>query len=280
MHIAVVGAGAIGLLVTKLLEDSGHSVVVYSRSEKSFPVLYQSPEGSVELVSFMGTQDTTLLNEVDLVFVATKTYHLESVYPLLHNRTGPIVFLQNGLIRKQVEAALGKDYCLFGSIDHGAGIEEDLLVHTGNGSIRVGDNPLYEPFIKQLAPVVSWTDDIDRVLMRKAVLNTLINPLTALLDVPNGDLAVNDSLQQAVITHYDELVVAFPTLEDYLPLEEVFELIKRTSTNSSSMRRDIKADRETEISAIVLPLLEQAEARNAYLPITSYLYSMIQSKKE
>ena len=60
--------------------------------------------------------------------------------------------------------------------------------------------------------------------------------------------------------------------------DDVFELIKRTATNSSSMRRDIQAKRQTEAEYILRPLLQMAEGRKRYLPITNYLYNLILSK--
>lgn len=278
MNIVVIGAGAVGILVSKLLEDKGHQVTVLIRSAKQLPVLYQSPDGVVELMGVSVSEDWSIVDSAAIVLVATKAYHLSDVLPRLKNRKGPIIFLQNGLIKHPVQQVLDSAYVLYGSVDHGVGIEEDMLLHTGHGTIRVGGSPIYKKQVEILAPVISWEAEIELILLRKAVLNTLINPVTAILDVPNGELRTNTALQQAVITHYDELIQTFTELEIVLTLEDVFELIKRTATNSSSMRRDVAAGRQTEAGAILQPLIELAESKNRYLPITNYLYNLILSK--
>lgn len=278
MNIVVIGGGAVGLLVSKLLEDQGHQVTVLIRTPKQPPVLYQSPVGTVELMGGFVSQDWSIVDSADIVVVATKAYHLSDVLPRLVTRKGPIIFLQNGLIKHSVQQVLDSAYVLYGSVDHGVGIEEDMLLHTGDGTIRVGGSSIYREQVEKLAPVIYWEEDIELILLRKAVLNTLINPVTALLDVANGELRTNKSIQQAVIGHYDELIQAFSELEAALTLDDVFELIKRTATNSSSMRRDIQAKRQTEAEYILRPLLQMAEGRKRYLPITNYLYNLILSK--
>lgn len=279
MKIGVIGAGAIGLLIAKLIEDLGHDVVILQRTKKDVPFLFQTLAGELEMVSFDVTDSWSDLSAAELIIVATKAYHLQDVLPKLMHVNKPILFLQNGLIASYVSDELKESVLLFGSVDHGATIQEGMLMHTGKGSIRIGGKTKHQYLADELVPVVTWEEDIDRILLRKAALNTLINPLTAVLDVRNGSLSENKALQRAVISHYDELIVGIPALEELLSLEEVFDLIKRTSANTSSMRKDVSTGQQTEIDFIVKPLLELAEKEGSYLPITGYLYELIQSKR-
>lgn len=279
MKIGVIGAGAIGLLMAKLTEDLGHDVVILQRTKKDVPLLFQTLAGELEMVSFDVTDSWSDLSAAELIIVATKAYHLQDVLPKLMHVNKPILFLQNGLIASYVSDELKESVLLFGSVDYGATIQEGMLMHTGKGSIRIGGKTEHQYLADELVPVVTWEEDIDRILLRKAALNTLINPLTAVLDVRNGSLSENKALQRAVISHYDELIVGIPALEELLSLEEVFDLIKRTSANTSSMRKDVSTGQQTEIDFIVKPLLELAEKEGRYLPITGYLYELIQSKR-
>jgi len=279
VKIAIIGAGAVGLLTAKVLEDKGHDVTLIVRSPKEGPVLFQTTAGEVQLVAFKLTTDWELIAQMNLVIVATKTYHLNGILSQLMAVTCPILFLQNGLIKDQVEQTLDCSRVLYGSVDHGALLEGDMLMHRGEGTIRFGGNEKFRHSLNELAPALIWEDKIEDILFRKAILNTLINPLTALVDVPNGELWSNQDLQRAVISHYDELHMAFPEVEQHVTLDEVFELIKRTRLNSSSMRKDVLQGSQTEASAILLPLIERAEKANRYLPITSYLFQLIQSKR-
>lgn len=278
MKIGIVGAGSIGMLTAKLLEDHGHQVTLIARTQKESPLLFQTPEGTTELLSLSISTDWHASRDADMLIIATKAYDLPSVFPNLEEIQIPIVFLQNGLVKDLVSQHLQNTSILFGSIDHGAGRDSELLTHNGIGSIKVGGNEDYRGLIEKLSPVIQWEEDIENILLRKAALNTLINPLTAIMDVPNGDLSSNAHLQKAVIAHYDELVMGIPLLEELVTIEEVFQLIKRTAANTSSMRKDIQNGSQSEASYILLPLLQLAEEKGNFLPITSYLYNLIQSK--
>ncbi|MFC4354361.1 ketopantoate reductase family protein [Chryseomicrobium palamuruense] len=279
MKVGIVGAGAIGLLTAKLLEDFGHQVLVLQRTKKEVPMLFQTPSGDLEMVSFSVTDNWEDVESVELLIVATKAYHLPAVLPQLRTYPGPLLFIQNGLVSNLVAKKLKETANVFGSVDHGATIQDGILMHTGHGSIRFGGEEKFAYLATELGPVLKWESHIEHVLLRKAALNTLINPLTALLDVRNGTLSENKALQRAVISHYDELILGIPVLEELLSLEDVFDLIKRTSTNTSSMRNDVLRGEETEVDYIVKPLLEIAEKEGRYLPITGYLYELIQSKR-
>lgn len=279
MKVGIIGAGAIGLLVAKLLEDLGHRVLILQRSNKETPMLFQRPDGEMEMVSFNVTCQWQELEDVEVLIVATKAYDLPEVLSQLARFEKPIIFLQNGLIASYVNTQLKNSSIIYGSVDHGALLQDGVLMHTGKGSIRFGDNEHFAYLGVEFAPAFKWESHIENVLLRKAALNTLINPITALLDVPNGELSENKALQRAVISHYDELIVGIPELEELVSLEEVFDLIKRTGSNMSSMRKDVLSGRRTEVEYIVKPLLDLAESNGRYLPITSYLYELIQSKR-
>lgn len=279
MKVGIIGAGAIGLLVAKLLEDIGHRVLVLQRSPKETPMLFQRPDGGMEMVSFNVTSQWQEVKDVEVLIVATKAYDLPEVLSQLVQFEKTIIFLQNGLIASYVNTQLKNSSIIYGSVDHGALIQDGVLMHTGKGSIRFGDNEQFAYLGVEFAPAFKWESEIEKTLLRKAALNTLINPVTALLDVPNGELSENKALQRAVISHYDELIVGIPELEEVVSLEEVFDLIKRTGSNTSSMRKDVLSGRRTEVEYIVKPLLELAESNGRYLPITAYLYELIQSKR-
>lgn len=279
MNIVVIGSGAIGLLTAKLLEDEGHHVIVIARTEREGPMLYQTVAGDTQLLSLQLTTDMSELNHAELVIVAVKAYDLEPLLPSLQHVRCPILFLQNGLVRELVETYVASDRVLIGSTDHAAKLTDDLLIHTGMGSIQIGGQDALNYLAKALHPVMKWNSNMERVVIRKALLNTLINPLTALMNVSNGKLWKDRDLQQAVISHYDELMMNFPEFEELVSLEEVFELIRATATNSSSMRNDVLKGKRTEIDYIVLPFIQRAEEKGCFLPITSYIYFLIQSKR-
>ncbi len=88
----------------------------------------------------------------------------------------------------------------------------------------------------------------------KLVINTAINPLTALFQIPNGKLLEDDAMRNFMGCLARETAsvaamqgVALP-FDD--PVAAVEEVARRTATNFSSMFQDVKRGAPTEIDAI------------------------------
>ena len=57
---------------------------------------------------------------------------------------------------------------------------------------------------------------LKQVVLRKVVLNCLINPLTTIAQVPNGELVNNESFHTIMRNMYEEIIEAFG--EDFVEL--------------------------------------------------------------
>jgi 2-dehydropantoate 2-reductase len=102
-----------------------------------------------------------------------------------------------------------------------------------------------------------------REQLLKLAANCVLNPLTALLDVRNGDIKDNRDLWPLHCRLLKEISMVYGKLPELqnLPrdlahfsvelLETVlWDTINKTARNSSSMREDIRKGRETEIEYI------------------------------
>ena len=106
----------------------------------------------------------------------------------------------------------------------------------------------------------------------KAAMNCVVNPLTALQDIPNGELLRQLDKPQVtgLLQELRAVLSACAPLREPLRMAdlraELRELLQATAGNSSSMREDLKAHRETEISRLNLALASAGEAAGIPCP--------------
>jgi 2-dehydropantoate 2-reductase len=123
MHIAVVGAGAVGGFYGARLARAGARVSVIARGAhlraiRDRGLLVWSPLGD-HVVRLEAESDPALVGPVDLVILAVKTYANPQVLPLLPELCGPdtaVLTLQNGVASADALAdALGAGRVLAGT---------------------------------------------------------------------------------------------------------------------------------------------------------------------
>ena len=123
MHIAVVGAGAVGGYYGARLARSGERVSLIARGAhlraiRERGLLVWSPLGD-HVVRVEADSDPARVGPVDLVILAVKTYANPQVLPLLHELCGPgtvVLTLQNGVASADALAgAVGESRVLAGT---------------------------------------------------------------------------------------------------------------------------------------------------------------------
>ena len=166
-------------------------------------------------------------------------------------------------------------YVAFATVEHGARRVDDRTVsHNGIGKLVYavfrGEEGSYE-FLKRAHTdsfPVAHHADAEQILMRKVLINCMINPLTAILEVENGDLLTNDYCLKLFKTLYAELLTAFPEMEPVLPYEAVADVCRKTACNQSSMLVDRLAGRPMEIETIVSAVIAKKQnGRSKVLPL-------------
>lgn len=107
------------------------------------------------------------------------------------------------------------------------------------------------------------------------MLNSLINPLTTIAHVQNGELIKNESYKEILRSIYEEILEAFVECKELLSWEEVVSLCQNTEKNYSSMLKDYQSGRIMEVETIVGAILREAENRNKALPILNTFYLLL-----
>lgn len=121
------------------------------------------------------------------------------------------------------------------------------------------------------------------MLWKKVVTNAAINPLTAIVDCPNGRLVEVPELRALLRTLVVEAVKVAGTEGyrfDESLVEHTEEVCRRTATNISSMLQDIRAGRPTEIEAISGEILRRAELAMLPSPRTRVVYQLVKGMEQ
>lgn len=289
MDIAVIGAGSLGLLISGHLARH-HKVTLYVRRTEQLDnlkkkgVLLNHADNKESIMVDVSLSDT--LREHDLYFVTVKQPHLHTILPVLkaiHHKKG-IVFLQNGMGHIELFKHLPQSIFV-GTVEHGAHRTSDYEVnHLGVGSIKLASfsrghwdltNIIGELSIPAFPFEIenSW----EEMLKHKLQINAVINPLTALFNVPNGAIITNRFIGRIARKLSDETaaVLQFEPSEAWQKVKRVAE---NTSRNTSSMRSDILNGQKTEIEAISGYILKQTKEER--IPYTSFVYHAILSLEE
>ncbi|MER1955879.1 MAG: 2-dehydropantoate 2-reductase [Solibacillus sp.] len=290
MRIEIIGAGAVGLLMASFFTEQQADVAFVLRRQlpKEQKITRTNSDGTVT-DNLRVSVATELSGKADLIIVAVKYVDLQNVYAQLRTSdvTIPVLFVQNGLAHYEEALQLPQLHLAFSSVQFGAQrLEIFHVAHKGIGVMKLavgrGDEVLFLPLLnyaQHQLPVV-FEADAEAMLLEKALLNCFINPLTAILQVKNGQLITENNAFQLLKNLYNEITTVFPQYGQVFQFEQVVALCEKTATNTSSMLADRLAGRVTEIDTIVAPILRKATQQNQSMPVLQTFYLLVKALEE
>jgi 2-dehydropantoate 2-reductase len=122
------------------------------------------------------------------------------------------------------------------------------------------------------------TEAPGQMIWEKTSVNAGINPLTAILNVPNGRLlGMNDirQLMRDLVVEAAKVAATEGYRFDRSLVELTEEICLNTAENVSSMLQDIRAGRRTEIEAISGEILRRAQIASLPTPRTRVVYQLV-----
>ena len=196
-----------------------------------------------------------------------------------------VLSLQNGWVRERLRGAVGAELPADqGATTAAAKREGGRTVWVVAGETWLPENfrPLAELLNRAGLPAEA-TPAVAARRLEKLAVNLVVNPLTAVLDVPNGAL-----LEPELWTTVRDLVLEMhPVLRGRgleLEAEDLLQRVRRvlvaTAANTSSMRADVRAGRSTEIEEITGVLLAWGSAEGRALPRHEALYRMVRTLEQ
>lgn len=295
MKVAIIGAGAVGQLTASFLADSGISVSLVARRKEQVNELNTKKltrinvDGTKTVQNIVSTTTLTSLPMQDLLVIAVKYSHLQQLYKQLALLPSdiPLLFMQNGLAHFEEVLNLPQKNIAFCSVSFGAQrVDETTVRHRGIGLCKIaverGEQHTFEKLLQlhcSLFPV-EMVSNAEQMLFEKAVLNSLINPLTAVLQLNNGELVTNKQAFLLMENIYQELTEAFESMEHSISFGDVVDLCTKTAKNTSSMLADRLQGRKSEIETIVGVILNKALAKGHHLPTLRTLYHQVLALEE
>ncbi|AYV65906.1 2-dehydropantoate 2-reductase [Niallia circulans] len=296
MKIAIIGAGAIGLLCAYQLKEK-HDITLYVRSKKQYERILEegiyykvNDEKKNRTVHVRFFEEWNGLEE--LTIVAVKQYQLSSIYEKMEkmgDKIKAMCFLQNGMGHIETIRNSRVANILIGIVEHGAMQEdEQTVIHTGVGAIKIAClKGEMDDILTKLTTATNkdflfiMEHNYEIMLQKKLVVNCLVNSLTSILQVPNGVLLENAYYSEVMTMFMNEVldVLMINEADKEIYREYCLEVIRKTALNKSSMLKDMEAGRPTEIDAILGYIIEEAKKKKLSVPIAKVVYRMIKGKE-
>lgn len=296
MRVAIVGIGAMGSLFAARLAPLAQ-ITLFGHWAEQLEALRQGltliePTGKKRRVSVRATGDPSQIEPAEVVFVLVKSYQTRSVSPHLKaflQPDGLAITLQNGLNNLEaIAAAVGTRRAILGITTDGATLLQPGVVgHAGRGVTHLGRNPQQESdHLQRIASLLrrggfaaKVADDVDSIVWGKLVVNTAINPLTALLHVPNGALLENETARRLAAQAADESAAVAEAMGVMLPFadapEHALDVARSTAHNRSSMLQDVLNGRPTEIESISGAVTRLGSEYGVQTPVNEALQQLI-----
>lgn len=293
--ILIVGTGALATLFAARLARAGFSVTMLGSWKAGLDALN---EGGARLIDAYGNERAFAVFATDkpaecrgathaLVLVkAWQTTRAARQLAECLDRAGLAVTLQNGLgNRETLAAALGKSRVALASTTTGATLLGPGLVRSGGeGLVSIEAHRAARPLVTALGAAgfrLKVVKDVRVLVWNKLVINSAINPLTALLRVPNGQLLARPAARQLLRSLAQETasVAAAEKVElaSRDPVRMVEEVARKTSGNHSSMFQDVQRGAPTEIDAICGAVTRAGQRHRVPTPLNRACWHLVEA---
>ena len=197
--------------------------------------------------------------------------------------------IQNGLGNREIISRLiGKDRTIGGSITHSSWLSDEGEINwSGRGSLTLGmssenNNEKIASFIEilNLAGLnAQWSEEMDKILWKKLLINVAINPICAITGLKNGALLDESELMSQAIEAMEEaLTVAQSSGINFESVDlqkNLIEIIENTSENRVSMLQDIMVGRKTEIDSLCGEIISRGRSLGIPTPRNEILFALI-----
>lgn len=293
--VLILGTGAMALLFGGRLAAAGVPVTLFGSWEEGLSALEQdgvrvsAPDQEYSYPVAVA-RDAVELQDIKLALVLVKSWQSEQTARLLAQVLSPdgvVLTLQNGLGNLEFFTShLGKNRAAGGVTTCGATlIGPGLIRPAGEGVVSVQEHPRLDPLVKILQSggfSIEVVEDLSSLMWGKLVINVGINPLSALMGVPNGKLLESESAVEIMRSAAAEVVAVAKAkgininIDD--PTQAVITVASATAENFSSMLQDIKRGAPTEIDFLCGAISRIGKSVDMPTPINDLLWQLIQSR--
>lgn len=270
MKIVIFGSGAIGSLFGSLLNKK-NSLILFGRKPHVDIIKKEGLKITGKTKFNEKIPTTSDINDIDikpdLILLTVKSYDtnnvLKQMEKIVYENT-IILTIQNGLDNlEKLKKIFNYNQILAGITTEGSiFVKPGFIKHTGKGLTIIGElegsdshriNKIVELFNDSGISTFK-SNNIQREIWKKGIINSSINPLTTIFKCKNGYLVDNPILFEIVKLICNESTnIAIKSGYDINPINmfrETVDVIKKTKNNYSSMYQSYFRNKKTEIQSI------------------------------
>ncbi len=300
MRIVIYGIGALGSLFGAKLTPHADVTLVgrwpdQLKALAAGPLHVVNPDGTEEQVKLRATGYELLDPGYDVALILTKGSGTKSAAECAASVLAPdgiALTLQNGVGNLEVIAQhVGADRAALGTTTQGGAMAGPGVLHIGGTGVTIlATRPSIEKPIHALADclntaglVTEVVDDISALVWGKLAINAAINPLTALLRIPNGALLDSEQTRSLMADAAKEVAAVAAAQGITLPFDAAAraeEVARLTAPNRSSMLQDALRGARTEIETISGEVMRQGQRLDVPTPANAMLYHLIRAMED
>lgn len=296
-RLLIVGTGALATLFASRLAAAGYLITMLG----TWPEGLEALSGGARLVDSAGraqrfpviaTDDPAACRGITYALVLVKSWQTERAALQLADclpDDGLALTLQNGLGNREVLAAkLGARRVVLGATTSGATLlGPGLAKPGGEGIVSIEAHPGSAVFQQALTSAGFKTEviqDARSLIWSKLVVNSAINPLTALLRIPNGQLLERPTARVLLRALAEETASVASAERVKLGLGNPVQLVEsvalKTAANHSSMYQDVQRGAPTEIDAICGAVAQAGRRHHIPTPMNHACWQLVRALSE
>jgi len=302
MRVAVIGAGVLGCIYSGRLARGGCEVWLVDFGQEHMALIKErglilSEDGKDWLVALKGAEAFEELPALDMALIFVKGKYTGQVAMGLKQvmkKDGWIINLQNGLGPWEMFAGIVFPNRLLKGITNFGG------EFVGPGEVRItaygqtlvtsisGERPEgIESIINLLNGCglnAQYLEDMSALIWEKLIVAATIEPLTAILRVPNGHLfkspyamaVINEIVAEALtVADRKGIVIRRPDFANH-----IMRIVKLTANQKSGMLCDVLNRRATDIDMLNGAIVKEGEACGVATPVNALITALVRSIEE
>lgn len=298
MKLGIVGQGAIGSLFAFYWQKVPPTLLLRRSSLNTNKSIIDLTGKEHHINSIKQSISSPQNTHFDVLLICVKSYQLAPLINDIKDWLMPstrLILVQNGMggAEKLHDAFPNNQLYIGTTTDAVFALDNVRYQITAIGNLKIGEftptfivdksNPktvcdkLPDKWMQAFIayhPNANWQTDIKGSLYTKLAINAVVNPLTGVLRVKNGQLRQHQQqvnvLQGEVLTIIKALGIDTTDMS-----QQIANVIEATADNYSSMYQDLKLHKTTEIDALLGYLLLQAAPLNIKVPTISTLYEKV-----
>ncbi|QTH46110.1 2-dehydropantoate 2-reductase [Cohnella sp. LGH] len=299
----VLGGGSLGLLLAGKLYAAGRECVVWTRTREQAErlnaeglALEETGGGERLLPAFACAWENAEPIDGIVLLAVKQTALAERFLARLFELVAPggtVVAFQNGIghIEALRDALPDREIVAAVTTEGALRVNGARVRHTGSGDIRLGDDghtrrerlQAVERMLTEGGFSVFLSKQLNNEMMRKLLINAVINPLTAILRIPNGEIANSPDrleLARALFRETHDVLGAYGLEGEAADLwNAILRVGEATAGNRSSMLQDVEAGRETEVEAINGMIVRMAIGKGLDAPWNRMATALVKALK-